>query len=575
MAKLKQLLFSLFLVTLCAFGAGGAFAQTAATLPYTPNYTGSVTQFAQQPLDNAVWITDFIPTAQIAAIQACTSTYDMTSAKAAADAAVSISTGSYTNGAGTVYWPSGCYYFASTIHQRATVVEKGMSSGLPAGGSTVWKFPANTTGIVIEATNTTNCATTGTSSSGQGATLDGITLIGGGGTFDGVSHGVSACVQFNLNNVNISAFAGDLVHIDTSSVGIADGWHITNGHLLGDNANTRYGVYTHGEDSNTGVMIGTLITNVGGSCIADQSFLGDTWIGVTCESAGVNTNLVYANQSGGSFLCLDPLGSCKTTTPVAGTTDATWYPVTFNSGYSAYSSSVNYIDGAEYSATNANTRAQFFGVYSEGGDPPSDVRGPSKIEGGLLASSWTSFSTAVNVASFDGGFVAGSRGFGGVTLKSNGSVGVEAVIGGGKNSDADIVRSVNNNISSDAWRIGWFNDGADIYETWNYSASNLVMVRTGPQTTETFGRTSAQPAQLEFPEGFFLSQGNDQGNARWVGTCTAVPSTTTGYAVGDRCFNNAPSELGTTGSKYVITGWILATVSGTPTWLPMRAPDGH
>lgn len=55
---------------------------------------------------------------------------------------------------------------------------------------------------------------------------------------------------------------------------------------------------------------------------------------------------------------------------------------------------------------------------------------------------------------------------------------------------------------------------------------------------------------------------------------TAAPTGGT-YAQGDRIKNSQPSELGTTGSKYVITGWIC-TASGTPgTWLPMRTLTGN
>lgn len=55
---------------------------------------------------------------------------------------------------------------------------------------------------------------------------------------------------------------------------------------------------------------------------------------------------------------------------------------------------------------------------------------------------------------------------------------------------------------------------------------------------------------------------------------TAAPTTGT-WAQGDVIRNNAPSELGSAASKYVVTGWIC-TVGGTPgTWLPIRALTGN
>lgn len=55
---------------------------------------------------------------------------------------------------------------------------------------------------------------------------------------------------------------------------------------------------------------------------------------------------------------------------------------------------------------------------------------------------------------------------------------------------------------------------------------------------------------------------------------TAAP-TAGSYAVGDFVRNSAPSELGTVGSKYVVTGF-LCTVGGTPgTFVQCRALTGN
>lgn len=55
---------------------------------------------------------------------------------------------------------------------------------------------------------------------------------------------------------------------------------------------------------------------------------------------------------------------------------------------------------------------------------------------------------------------------------------------------------------------------------------------------------------------------------------TAAP-TSNSWDQGDRILNTAPSELGSGGSKYVVTGWIC-TVAGTPgTWLEMRTLTGN
>lgn len=55
---------------------------------------------------------------------------------------------------------------------------------------------------------------------------------------------------------------------------------------------------------------------------------------------------------------------------------------------------------------------------------------------------------------------------------------------------------------------------------------------------------------------------------------TAAPTSGT-WTQGDRWRNSTPAELGTAGSKYVLTGWIC-TASGTPgTWVEQRTLTGN
>lgn len=55
----------------------------------------------------------------------------------------------------------------------------------------------------------------------------------------------------------------------------------------------------------------------------------------------------------------------------------------------------------------------------------------------------------------------------------------------------------------------------------------------------------------------------------------SAPPTTGGHMQGDVIDNNAPSELGTAGSKYVIAGW-RCVASGIPgTWVERRELTGN
>ncbi|USE79481.1 hypothetical protein NDR89_23100 [Cupriavidus gilardii] len=56
---------------------------------------------------------------------------------------------------------------------------------------------------------------------------------------------------------------------------------------------------------------------------------------------------------------------------------------------------------------------------------------------------------------------------------------------------------------------------------------------------------------------------------------TTAPPTTGEHQRGDFIRNSEPSELGSVGSKYVVTGW-LCVVAGVPgTWVQCRALTGN
>lgn len=73
------------------------------------------------------------------------------------------------------------------------------------------------------------------------------------------------------------------------------------------------------------------------------------------------------------------------------------------------------------------------------------------------------------------------------------------------------------------------------------------------------------------------SQVNALAEGRLSGAYTArsaAPTTGT-WAQGDTARNSAPTEAGTAGSKYVVTGWVCVA-GGTPgTWRDMRVLTGN
>lgn len=69
--------------------------------------------------------------------------------------------------------------------------------------------------------------------------------------------------------------------------------------------------------------------------------------------------------------------------------------------------------------------------------------------------------------------------------------------------------------------------------------------------------------------------GISEGKVSAVQSATTAAPTTGTYQQGDFIRNSAPAELGTAGSKYVITGW-TCTAAGTPgTWVACRSLTGN
>lgn len=68
-----------------------------------------------------------------------------------------------------------------------------------------------------------------------------------------------------------------------------------------------------------------------------------------------------------------------------------------------------------------------------------------------------------------------------------------------------------------------------------------------------------------------LSEGRIAAN---YNAATAAP-TTGKYQQGDKVWNSAPVELGTTPNKYVIVGWVNVSGGEPGTFLPMRVLTGN
>lgn len=551
----------------------------------TPVLAQTATKTMPQAWEASTPFAKHLTPAQLSAVQAgmsgdsCATKADLLPLFVAAETDVSMQSNTpYALGAGTVDLVPGCYWFSGSWSPHHPLRVRGVSAPGAVGGSVILNWPANTPGIILA---------NGGSGNPSGFTLENVSLIATkSSTIDplGTQNAVTASVTVTLKDVNVNWWAADCLDVNTSVSGVADFSRWQGGHCLGNNANSRYCTYAIGNDSNAVAIEDVLCTNVGGMGFVDASGTGGNVSNGGVESSGFAAPLYLANQGGASFRCVNPIpGQCKTTTP--GTNSLIWAPIPFSAGYGAYSSAINYIgSGALYGGANGN-KTNFSGVYVENSDPSINVQVPAQVMGGTVTnvlmgsgpgggSPVMSASASLNIV---GSFHTTLGGWAATDYSSNGTVHALDAAVGGNGANGDVLSANNVTQGSDVYRWHYAVLTADLYEDFNNDYPHTGRIFTGPNTTFQFGRGAAQAGYDVFPKGLFLSNANDNGNARFVGECTAMPTTGT-WALGDRCLNSAPSVLGSGGSQYTITGWLrITTGSGNvlnTDWVQMRALTG-
>jgi len=510
----------------------------------------------------------YIPKTQWAAIRTCKSTYDVRTAEARAETAISINPSGFVYPqAGEIDWPAGCYYFAGPLSIKHSVIERGVGQGQVLDSATIWMFPANSLGVVIDHSNTTlGRRISPPTTSGAGTLIDAIEIKGSSSldssnipnSPDTTSHGVWCVARCELRDVNVTRFAGDCVHIVANGgVGNANDFRVEGGifEFCG-----RYGFYAQGSDANAGMTIGMDIAYTGGAGLYDFSFLGNTH--EAPEVAESNRGLTEASYAGKTYLCLKP--TCAATTP--GTNNFTWYDLGAEAQAPAFNPANPYVVGGAIVANGANGRTIITNGYTEGGSGLSDTQGAAILLGGLQGGGITSHSRDIQANYGIGGVITSQNGFGSVVAAAGGSV--ESTIG----AHGKWISTTNAGQGGDELGFHWV--GPDVRGDWNGLDGRAQWLMTGLETRARFGRASTQPFAMDFPRGAFIG---GPASGRWLGACSAMP-TTGAFAAGDRCLNTAPRVMGASGSRYTITGWLrIATGSGNVLnidWVQMRAPTG-
>lgn len=245
--------------------------------------------------------------------------------------------------------------------------------------------------------------------------------------------------------------------------------------------------------------------------------------------------------------------AASTTTP--GTDSSVWVPFEWAgaaTGIPLWVTAMTWKEGGSYCGATLAGETVWEACYEESGQPPAQIRTPAIwLAGQSAPSSW---STCVQLKGEQGslknvgGFLAQAQYHDGGNLR--------ALFG----SDLDTGKAMligHETLHPNSFIMG---AGRDTYFLLDGQASNFLTF-TGPLTTFTGGKSTAQPGVVNVPR-FYLGAGS---SARQMDYGSAAPAS--GYhAAGEVVYNIAP----TAGGK---VGWVCTT-AGTPgTWKPFGAID--
>jgi hypothetical protein len=442
----------------------------------------------------------------------------------------------------SIYFPYGNYFMGQTIDLKKTVHLYGDAKFASTTSATL-TFAANTTGIIVNRSNTINGGIDSPETTGADDTVvEGLYIKSSGGT-DRTKAGIwiraRCCIRacfvkdFPGNGIQVIAGAG----AGGANEGNANVFYIENVHCA---ENKNHGFYADGADANAGTIV-NLDCNSNGRCgIFDSSFLGNAYIGCHVAtnglgSAGGNIGGVQSSvvSFGGRWYQAHWLA---TETQLAATTPGTnanvWIdvqaggPTTREPLWQSGQPVGTYFVGYGYLHYDVNADSAFIGCYCES-DNRCVFLGKAVVIGGAIAT-----------------IIAGSRigaapsGLYGVNTMQFGNTGLQTQAADGQNYLT--FRGVDQ--LEEVWRFKRLANGSLRFD--NADLGNRVVYEiTGP----------AASVPWKFSVGDFLLGG------RRMATGTAAPTTGT-WAQGDYMRNSSPAV----GQP---KGWIC-TVSGTPgTWV--------
>ena len=299
-----------------------------------------------------------------------------------------------------IYFPPGNYHFSGPIRIRKAVRLQGSSAGTRANYNTMFTFPLNSQGLVVDSFDTDNLSYlsyANRQSTGAGTRIEGINFRGSNNALNN-AHGILIRAFTVMRDVEVAGFGGHGIYVK-ADLSENNGGQASNCQFYdcGAVGNNRSGLMIESGDANIIQVVGGDYSFNGDWGVCDLSFLGCTFTGIHTSQNGqpnaggrgtTQTHLVtYPNGSGQVWaIRFNSAASGLATQP--GTNENVWtryyLPLSFTPPTWTSGNTNNLVirPGGPYLTANVTAWSVWTGCYSEGNQGPSQMGARAIVMGG-------------------------------------------------------------------------------------------------------------------------------------------------------------------------------------------------
>lgn len=299
-----------------------------------------------------------------------------------------------------IYFPPGHYHFSGPIRIRKAVRLEGSSAGTRANYNTIFNFPLNSQGLVLDSFDTDNLSYlsyANRQSTGAGTRIEGIYFRGSNNALNN-AHGVLIRAFVVMRDVHVTGFGGHGIYVK-ADLSENNGGQASNSQFYdcGAVGNSRSGLVIEGGDANIIQVVGGDYSFNGDWGVADLSFLGCTFTGIhTTQNGQPNSGYRGTNEvslvtypgGSGQVWAIRAAYAASGLTTQPGTNELvwtryhgqlSWTPPTWTSNNSG---NLVIRPGGPYITSSVVAWSVWTGCYSEGNQGPSQMSHRAIVIGG-------------------------------------------------------------------------------------------------------------------------------------------------------------------------------------------------